>query len=550
MEPALSPLPIAIESVGGNIESIDLTIIIGYLIAITAIGILASRKEAKTSTGYFLAGRSLRWPVIGLALFATNISTIHLVGLAADGYRVGLVIGNFEWMAASCLVLLGLVFAPFYFKNGVATLPDYLERRFSGGSRTVLAFMAVVGALFIHIGMSLYAGSQIIHVFFGVDVFLSIIIISAVTALYTVLGGLKAVVVTESIQTILLLIGAMAVTLYGLTALEEKGIDSYAAFKAQLPEKHLSMVQSEGGLSWYAILLGYPVLGIWYWCADQTIVQRVLGARSQKDAQIGPIFAGFIKVLPVFVMVLPGVMAYVLFKDVIGDEPNKTLPVLIDELIPIGLKGLIAAGLLAALMSTIAGALNSTATLVSIDIVKKINPNTNDRKLVFVGRVTACIVMVLAMLWSTQGDRFESIFTGVNAMIACLAPPITVVFLWGVLWPRGTQQASLVTLIGGSVLGALVFTFDFPIIGETKWITDEMNIPFMMQAWWLFCICSVIFVGTSLATPPPRPEQTEELCWRNPIAAITSGRITGIADPRVLSAILIAIMVVLYVTFA
>ena len=488
--------------------------------------------------------------MIGLALFATHISTIHLVGLAADGYRVGLVIGNFEWMAASCLVLLGVVFAPFYFKNGVTTLPDYLERRFSSGSRTFLAFMAVVGALFIHIGMSLYAGSTIFKEFFGIDVLYSIVIISAVTALYTVLGGLKAVVVTESIQTVLLLVGAVAVTVFAMIALGDQGVDSYASFKEKLPERHMSMLHPSGGLSWYAVFLGYPVLGIWYWCADQTIVQRVLGAKTQRDAQIGPIFAGFIKILPVFLMVLPGVMAVVLFRDKIGENNNAALPVLIGELIPVGLKGLITAGLLAALMSTIAGALNSTATLVSIDIIKKLRPDAPDRLLVQSGRITAVVVMVLAMLWSTQGDKFKSIFTGVNAMIACLAPPITAVFVWGVFWPRGNQQGSLVTLIGGFLLGALIFTFDFPLIGDTKVVTDEWGIPFMMQAWWLFVICSAIFIITSLLTPPPREEQTKDLCWKHPLAALTSDPISGMGDARVLSGILTAAMVALYWFFA
>ncbi|MCA9446985.1 MAG: sodium/solute symporter, partial [Candidatus Omnitrophica bacterium] len=459
-------------------------------------------------------------------------------------------IGNFEWMAAFCLVLLGLVFAPFYFRNQVATLPDYLEMRYSAGSRTVLAFMAVVGALFIHIGMSLYAGSAILERFFGLNVYTSIIIISAVTALYTVLGGLKAVVVTESIQTVLLLIGALAVTLFGASALSDRGISSLAQLRDALPEDHMSMLQPEGGLSWYAVLLGYPVLGIWYWCADQTIVQRVLGAKTERDAQVGPVFAGFIKILPVFLMVFPGVMAYVLFQDKIGEDPNAALPVMIDQLIPVGLKGLISAGLLAALMSTIAGALNSTSTLVSIDIVKKWRPETSDESLVRIGRITACVVMVLAMLWSTQGGRFESIFTGINQMIACLAPPITVVFLWGVFWPRGTQQASLVTLLLGFLVGAVVFSLDFPVFGETKWVTDVWEIPFMMQAWWLFCLCSLLFVIVSLITPRPSANQIEGLCWKHPLAAIVSESLTGIADPRAMALVLVAIMCALYWTFA
>ncbi len=531
------------------IHPVDLAVIAIYMVAITAIGILASRKQAGTSSGYFLAARSLGWPMIGAALFATNISTVHLVGLASAGYSDGLVIGNFEWMATFCLILLGLVFAPFYFRNGISTLPEFLERRYSPGSRAFLAFMAVVAALFIHIGVSLYAGARIFEQFFQINVYWSILIISALTALYTVVGGLKAVVVTEAIQTVLLLLGAVLVTVFALRALPDKGIDSYAAFVAALKPGQMNMLHSDGDLSWYAVLLGYPVLGIWYWCADQTIVQRVLGARSRADAQLGPIFAGFIKILPVFTMVLPGVLGCVLFKDKIGDTPDQTLPVLIDQLIPTGLKGLIAAGLLAALMSTVAGALNSTSTLVSIDIIKRLRPGTPDATLVRMGRITACVVMLLAIGWSTQGEKFGGIFKGLNAMIACLAPPITTVFLWGVFWPRGTARASLVTLISGFVVGAVVFVLDFPAFGF-RLFTTKLGLPFMLQAWWLFCLCSVVFVTTSLFTRPPTEAQTKNFCWPNPLAALRAEQFAGGRDPRVAASILFVTMIVLYAVFA
>ena len=260
-----------------DISVLDSVIIVAYLVLITGMGLFVSRKQKQTVDSYFLAGRSLKWPTIGLSLFATNISTVHLIGLAADGYRVGLVVGNFECLAAFTLILLGLIFAPIYHRSGLVTLPDYLEQRFSAGSRVVLAIMGVVAALFIHIGMTLYAGSTVIHEFFGIDVITSVLVISAITTLYTVVGGLKAVVITESIQTVLLIIGSIAVTYFAAGALNEQGIDSLTKLRAALPEKHMSMLQESGGYSWYAFLLGYPVLGIWYWCADQTIVQRVLG---------------------------------------------------------------------------------------------------------------------------------------------------------------------------------------------------------------------------------------------------------------------------------
>ena len=534
-----------------RIPVLDLAIIVAYLVGILAVGLFSTRKQELTANAYFLAGRSLNWRMVGAALFASNISTVHLVGLAASGYNEGLVWGNFEWMAAFTLILLGLVFAPFYFRSKISTLPEFLERRYSPASRTFLAFMALAAVLFIHIGMSLYAGAVVFEQFFGIDAVTSIFVISIITVLYTALGGLKAVVVTETIQSGILLLGAVTVTLCAVWALPAHGIETLAEFKAALRPGQLSMLHSsnEAGLAWYAVFLGYPVLGVWYWCTDQTIVQRVLGAKTERDAQIGPIFAGFLKILPVFLMVLPGVIGYVLFKDVIGTASNQTLPVLINRLVPTGLKGLIAAGVLAALMSTIAAALNSSGTLVATDIVKRLRPQTSDKTHVRVGRFTSIGIMILAMLWSTQGGRYSSIFEAVNVITASLAPPITTVFLLGVFWRRGTKEASLITLSLGFLMGAAAFVLDLPVIGTEKLLTDRWGIPFMMQAWWLFCICSVIFILVSLASPPPAPEVVERLTWAHPLEALRQGRLRGAGDPRVLAGLLVAVVVGLYWIF-
>ena len=532
-----------------DIPVLDLVIIILYLLGILFVGVFATRKQKLTSDNYFLAGRRLNWGMVGAALFASNISTIHLVGLAASGYNEGLVWGNFEWMACFTLILLGLVFAPFYFKNKISTLPEFLEKRYSPAARTFLAFMAIIGALFIHIGMSLYAGAAVFEQFFGINVVSSILIISVITAIYTVLGGLRAVVITETIQTGVLLLGAVIVTLFAIFALPDHGINSFAEFKAAVKPDQLSMIHTDNsnGLAWYAVLLGYPVLGVWYWCSDQTIVQRVLGAKTERDAQLGPLFAGFLKILPVFIIVFPGVLAYVVFQDIIGTNSNQALPVLISQLIPTGLKGLISAGLLAALMSTIAAALNSSATLVAVDIVKRIKPETSDKKQIQIGRISAIIVMILAMLWSTQGGKFSSIFEAINTIAANLAPPITTVFFWGVFFRRGTKQAALSTLIFGFILGVIVFVVDLPAFGTEKIITDGWGIPFMMQAWWLFCICSILYFFVSYITPKPNPEQIKDLTWSKPSAFLTTGKISGLSDPRIVAGALLIVIAVLYV---
>jgi len=535
---------------GLQIPVLDLAIIIAYMLGILAVGVLSTRNIKLTGEVYFLAGRSLGWVMIGAALFASNISTIHLVGLAASGYNEGIVWGNFEWAASFTLVILALVFAPFYYRNRIATLPEFLERRFSPGARSFLAFMAILGALFMHIGMSLYAGATVFEQFFGINVIASIVIISVITGIYTVLGGLKAVVITEAIQTVLLIGGSILVTILAVMALPEHGITTMAEFKAALKPQQLSMIWSDNsaGLAWWSVLLGYPVLGIWYWCTDQTIVQRVLAAKSEHDAQLGPLFAGFIKILPIFILVLPGTIGYALYHDQLGDNANQVLPFLIQELVPTGLKGLISAGLLAALMSTIAAALNSCATLFAVDIVGRIRPQTSDQAQVRIGQISAVVIMLLAMLWSTQGERFASIFEGVQKIGAALAPPMTTVFVWGVFWRRGTHQGALAALIFGCSLGCVTFVVD-NFIGETMLLTQDWGIPFMMQAFYATMLCSIVFVVVSLMTPPPPPEKIDGLTWESPLAVLTNPYEGEGVDPRNVAAVLIAVMAVLYFFF-
>lgn len=536
---------------GIMIPILDMVVIVIYIATVLALGLLSVRRVKLSSQQYFLAGKSLPWFMVGAALFSANISTIHLVGLAASGYNEGLVWGNFEWMATFCLIILALVFAPFYFKTRISTLPEFLEKRYSRGARMIVAIMAIVAALFIHIGMSIYAGAIVFKTFFGINVIISILIISIITAVYTVLGGLKAVVVTESIQTIILILGAIVVTIFCILALPAHGITSLAQLREAIRPEQLNMLHTNSrvGLNWYAVFLGYPVLGIWYWCTDQTIVQRVLGAKTEGDAQHGPLFAGLLKITPVFIMVLPGVLGYVLFKDVIGSNANETLPVLILRLIPIGIRGVIAAALMAALMSTISAALNSAATLVAIDIAKNIKPKLSDRQQVNIGRISAVIIMILAIAWSTQGGKYSSIFEAINAIASELAPPITTVFLWGVLWKRGTKQAALATLIFGFMMGITVFILDLPVFGTEKIITNKLGIHFMMQAWWMFVICSVLFFTVSLLTPKPETEKVEGLTWKNPRQILAGKPIQGLSDPRLLAGLLFALMVILYCIF-
>lgn len=533
------------------LSAIDYFILIFYLLLIVGIGIFAGiRRKSKSSEGFFLAGRSLKWPIIGTALFAANISTIHMVGLAGQGFSDGLVWGNFEWAAPFLLIVLGLVFAPFYFKTKISTLPEFLEMRYNRPTRSMLAVISLFTALFLHIGVSLYAGALVFENFFGIEKYTAIVVISIATLIYSVIGGLKAIVWTEALQSGILIIGAGIMTVLAMLALPEYGIHSFSELKAALKPDQLSMIQTslQSPLPFLIFWPGYIVLGLNYWCADQTIVQKVLGAKTLKDAQNGPIFAGFIKILPVFIMIFPGIFAYIILRDKI-EIADQALPILILNILPVGLKGLMSAALLAALMSTIASALNSSGTLVSMDIVKQNIPNISDKKLLIIGRITILVVITIAIAWSPLIAKFPSIFTAINDLLAVLSPPISVVFIFGIMSKRGTPKAGHYTLVFGFILAVIAFCIDFEMISGKRYITDVWGIHFMLKATYLFLICTVFYYLVSFFTPKANPEVLEKMTMKNPLSFITDGKVKGITDPRILAGVLIVVMSVLYYIF-
>jgi SSS family solute:Na+ symporter len=559
-----------------HVSYIDIAVIAIYLIGITAFGIWVGYRRNTTTSQYFLANKSLNWFTVGAAVFTSNISTLHLVGLAASGAEDGMVIGNFEWMACFTLMLLALLFAPFYINSGVRTLPEFMERRYCPSARTFLAVIGLLGALLIHIGISLFAAAKVFESFLGVPMIYTIIVLSLFTVTYTMLGGLKAVVMTENIQVLLLLGGATLVTVLGLKALPSVGIHDFAAFKDAVKPGQLNMLQSVhnadshlNGFSWLAVLLGYPILGIWYWCADQTHVQRVLAAKDLKSGQNGALFAGFLKITPVFLMVLPGVIGYVLWQKgmfqlhhvpgTTNPDYNTMLPVMISHLVPEGLRGLLAACMAAALMSCMAAALNSCATIVSMDLLPKWRPDMTDARKVYLGRITTGVIMFLAMLWSTQGDQFGTIFKAVNKIPMTFAPAVTTVFVLGVLWKRGTRQAGMATLYLGTLIGVIYFLFDLPSIGKmilggtahadfSGLVTDVKQgwgIPFMLVGPIICVFCVIIYVVTSLMTPAMDPKEVAKVCWDHPLAFL-KGRLDGASDPRIVTLILLVVVGVLY----
>jgi SSS family solute:Na+ symporter len=546
--------------------NIDLAISVLYFLGIVFVGLWTGLKKKTVSSGdassdYFLAGQSLKWPMIGLALFATNISCLHLVSLAQSGFDTGLLSGNFEWMASFTLILLSLFFVPFYIRSKVATLPDFLEKRYNRACRDWLAVISIVSAVVIHIAFSFLAGGIVLKTLFGVDMYTSVIVIAFFTGLYTIIGGLRAVVVTESIQTIVLLTGAIVITVVCYNKVGGWGeITSTLQSTGELDK--LSMLKpadDPGGMPWYAIFLGYPVLGIWYWCADQTIVQRVLGAKDENHARLGSLFCGFIKILPVFIFVLPGLMAYVLAKKGMFDissiqtlgtdgktvtDSKAVYTLMITQLVPKGLVGVLAAALLSGLMSQISGALNSIATLFSYDLYKRFKPEAGDQQLVRIGRISAGVALVASIGLLPLLNRYESLFSGINDIIAHIAPPITTVFLLGIFWKKASAKSAQYTLWLGSLLGAVVF-----VINKTYPTSIIGDIPFMMMAFYLFCSCVVLQVILSYVFPVQHTESSAVLFWKSPLEPLTAKGWSGFGNYKFQSVLLLLVMTVLYSIF-
>lgn len=558
-----------------GISGWDLAVVVVYLVAIVGIGCGASwwqKRKAHLHTlseeqgGYFLAGGMLTWPLIGLALFSTNISTVHLVSLAEEGYTNGLLVGNTEWMAGLCLMILAVFFAPFFLKAKVATLPDFLEKRYSRASRNWLAGVSIFSAVFIHIGFTLYAAAVVLHGLFGLPVETCIVGVAVATGLYTIVGGLLAVVLTETIQTVVLLAGATCLTIFAYDK-----VGGWEGITANVDPVKLSMLREagpgDGGMPWYAVMLGYPVIGIWYWCTDQTIVQRVLGAKSENHARVGPLFAGFIKILPVFLFILPGVMCLAMIKQ--GalpplDDPKDTYAFMIQNLLPDGLRGLMAAALLAAAMSTVSGALNSIATLFTYDLYKQFKPNATEKRLVLVGRIVTFVAMALAIVWSIYGigGAAKTIFQQFVTIICLVAPPITVTFLLGVFWKRASSRGSFVTMLSGTLMGVAMFVV-YKMDGIAKGAADGMPywsfckdcLPKMLQNFWmasfyLAIACALIHMIVSMIWPDEPSEEQMSLVWDNPLDALRGDAWRGIGNYKFLSVLLLLTLIGFYIAFA
>ena len=504
------------------LSTADLVIIGLYFCVVFAIGFYFSLKE-RTSTDYFLAGRTVGWFAIGASLFVSNISTEHFIGLAGSGASSGLAVGHFEWLACFMLLILGWIFVPFYLRSNVFTMPEFLERRFNRSCATYLASVSVIAYVFTKISVHLYAAAVVLERVVGWSPMTAAVILVVATGIYTIAGGLAAVIYTDLVQTLILVTGAVILTLIGL-----HHVGGFAGLRAALPPDYFHMIKlsTDSSFPWTGIFFGAPILGIWYWCTDQVMVQRVLSARSEGHAKAATIFAGFLKILPVFILVLPGLIAVALYHELFQFGPNGQVlngdiayPTMIVNLLPSGLVGLMIAALLAALMGAMSSVFNSASTLVTLDFYKKLRPNATERNLVTFGRAATGIMVVLGLLWVPFIHLISSqLYIYLQSVQAYISPPIAACFILGILWPRLNGAGAFSSLLTGFALGAFRFVMELkeratgvPLTsGPAAWL---VNMNFLHYAIFMFVVCSAVLIGVSLATKAPERSQLAGLTF-------------------------------------
>nr|VFK21029.1 MAG: solute:Na+ symporter, SSS family [Candidatus Kentron sp. LPFa] len=473
-----------------SISDIDLSIIIGYLVVVMLIGLWVSGRT-RSGEDLFLAGRRLGWPAIGFSLFASNISSTTLIGLAGAAYIWGIAVSNYEWMAAVALGLGCILIIPLYLRAGVTTVPEFLEYRFDRRSRYYFSGLTLVANVFIDTAGTLFAGAMVLKVFFPeVDLFTACVVLALFAGIYTAAGGLAAVVYTDVIQAVVLLVGSCLVTFYTFAEVDF----SWANVTSQVEPSQLSLFlpNSDPNLPWLGALTGVPILGFYFWCTNQFITQRMLGAKDLQNARWGAIFAGFLKLTVLFIMVIPGVIASVFMPGL--EEGDMVFPTLIKELLPVGIMGIVLAALLAAIMSSIDSTLNSAATLMTIDFIKPNTKAMREETILWVGRGAIIAFMVIAVSFAPLIANFEGLFNYLQVVLSYLMPPLAVLFSVGVLWKRGTPTGAFASLVITHLISVAIFLANV--------VFEVTNIHFTLVAAILFLVGSVVFVIASELTRP------------------------------------------------
>jgi len=531
---------------------IDWLFVIAYLVVIGIVSIWSIRKSKETTSDYFLANRNLGWFVIGASILASNVGSEHIVGLAGSAAQSGTVLGHYE-LHSYIVLILGWVFVPFYIRSSVYTMPEFLEKRFNQQSRRLLTIIQLISYVIAKASVTIFAGALVFNQFIGVDFWTGAIILVVVTGVYTVLGGLHAVMYTEAIQAIVLLLGSLVLMIFGLNE-----VGGWNSLMQAIPKEKLNMFLplDDPEFPWLGILFASPIVGVWYWCTDQHIVQRCLAAKNEKEARRGTIFAAFLKLMPFFIFLIPGLIAYALHEQgkIQLDDTNAAFPVMVKSIMPVGLRGVLAGGLLAALMSSLASVYNACSTLYTIDIYKKSHPDASEKELVKVGRIATGIIVLMGMAWiPLMGRVSDGLYNYLQSVQSYMAPPISAVFLLGVFFKRLNAQGAYSSMVIGFIVGmsklALQLMQDQLTPGSLVHQFATMN--FLYFCIYLFIFSIILFVVVSMLTPAPTEEKVKGLTFSTTVAADkASSRASWNGTDVVLSLIVIAIIICIMLYFS
>ena len=524
-------------------EALDWIAIAAYFGIMLAIVWWVVLQKQRTSTDYFLAGRHMPWFVVGASIFASNIGSEHIVGLAGQGSTSGMGMAHWE-LHAWVVVMLAWVFVPFYYRSKVFTMPEFLEKRYNATARWILTIVSLIAYVFTKVSVTVYAGGVVFNVLlpeiripltesFVLDAFwIGALLTVTFTGLYTILGGLRAVVYTDTIQTVILILGSVFITVFGLSKLGGWS-ELQAICRSNAANFALWRPNSAPDFPWLGILIASPIIGIWYWCTDQYIVQRALSAKDLRSARRGALWGSFLKVWPVMIFLVPGLIGYALHQKGLIAIPTKmangqevldgdrVFAVMVSSLLPAGLRGLVVGGLLAALMSSLSSLFNSCASLFTVDIYEKINPRASERHLVTVGRIATLVVVGMGIIWIPVMQRVSQggLYKYLQDVQSYLGPPITAVFLLGLFFKRINGKGAVAGLLIGFTAGMGKLALqaltggENAIITSPGWLVGIGQYNFLFASGWLLLISIVAIVGVSLVTAPPDYKRIAELTY-------------------------------------
>lgn len=518
------------------IGSLDISIIIIYFLLVLLIGYLVGRK-AKTGDDLFLGGRSLTWGFIGLSLFASNISSTTLVGLAGAAYTTGIVQSVYEWGTAIPLAILAFIYVPLYLKSKITTIPEFLELRFDSRSRYFFSALTIIASIMIDTAGSLYAGSLVIQIFFpSIELWQTCYFLAAITGIYTAFGGLKAVVYTDALQAVILILGCGILSYLLFEQLDF----SWANLVASAPEGHFSVIRpmDDKSLPWPGLLLGVPMLGFWYVATNQYITQRILGAQSIQHARWGIMLAGLLKFLPLFLMVLPGAMAISLYPGI--ENSDMVFPTIVIKTLPAGLIGLVLAGLISAIMSSISSTLNSASTLLVVDFIRPKKPHLTDKETMFASRTSTFVFMLIAALWAPQIINFGGLWTYLQQMYSIFVPPIIVLFGVGIFYKRGNADGAFWTLIFGCAIGVLFF-----LLG----VYELWPLHYTINIGLIVLLSTLVFIIVSRQTRAPNYEDIQPYLYSKELSTYGNENMVWYKDYRLQAMILLSFVAISYYVF-